>query len=63
MSADQLGADTDLTPGDIIHAVNGKKIETLKDLRDALREIPAGSPGVLQIERDGKLSFMTFEMD
>jgi serine protease Do len=63
MSADQLGADTDLTPGDIIHAVNGKKIETLKDLRDALREIPTGAPGVLQIERDGKLSFMTFEMD
>ena len=52
-----------LQPGDVIHALNGRKIETLAALRDALQLLPSGSPGVLQIERDGKLLYVTFEMD
>jgi serine protease Do len=62
-SADTAGADADLQAGDVIHAVNGKRIETLDGLRAALGAIPAGAPGVLQIERDGKLMYVTFEMD
>jgi serine protease Do len=62
-SADMAGADADLQAGDVIHAVNGKQIETLDGLRAALGTVPAGAPGVLQIERDGKLIYVTFEMD
>jgi len=62
MSADQTGADTDLQARDIIHALNGKPIKTLQGLRDALNAMPVGAPGVLQVERDGKLQYMTFEM-
>jgi serine protease Do len=62
-SADMAGADADLQAGDVIHAVNGKQIETLDGLRAALGTVPAGAPGVLQIERDGKLTYVTFEMD
>jgi serine protease Do len=63
MSADQIGVDADLDPGDIIHALNGKQIKTLDGLREALRSIAPGAPGVLQIEHDGKLEFIAFEMD
>lgn len=63
MSADTLGLESDLQAGDVIHALNGKKIETLEGLRTALSAIPAGGAGVLQVERDSKLMFTTFEMD
>jgi serine protease Do len=62
-SADANGADADLHPGDVIHAVNGRSIETLDGLRAALSAIPAGGSGALQIERDGRLMYVTFEMD
>jgi serine protease Do len=55
--------DADLQLGDVIHAVNGKHIETLDGLRAALNAIPTGGSGALQIERDGRLMFVTFEMD
>lgn len=62
MSADQMGADSDISPRDIIHALNGKSIKTLQGLRDALNAMPPGTPGVLQVERDSKLMYLTFEM-
>ena len=57
------GVETDLQPGDVIHALNGKKIESLDALREALKAIPVGSAGVLQVERDSKFMYVTFEMD
>lgn len=62
MSADQMGADTDLEAHDIIHALNGKPVKSLQGLRDALGAMKSGDAGVLQVERDGKLQYMTFEM-
>lgn len=62
MSADQMGADTDLQARDIIHALNGKPIKSLQGLRDALNAMKSGDAGVLQVERDGKFQYMTFEM-
>jgi|HubBroStandDraft_4_1064222.scaffolds.fasta_scaffold00473_16 serine protease Do len=63
MAADLLGLEADLQPGDVIHALNGKHIETIAGLRAALRAMPQGAPGALQIERDGKFMYITFEMD
>jgi serine protease Do len=63
LSADAAGMDTDLQAADVIHAVNGKHIETLDGLRTALNAIPSGAPGVLQVERDGKLMYIAFEME
>jgi serine protease Do len=63
MAADLLGLEADLQPGDVIHALNGKRIETIDGLRQALKALPPGSPGVLQIERDSKFMYVTFEMD
>ena len=63
MAADLLGLDTELQAGDVIHALNGKHIETIAELRAALRAMAPGAPGVLQIERDSKFMYVTFEMD
>ena len=63
MSADLASVESDLKPGDVIHAVNGKKIETLNGLRAALNALPSGGSGVLQVERDSNLLYITFEMD
>jgi len=63
LSADLVGVDADLKPGDVIHAVNGKPVESLNGLRAALSAIPSGAPGVLQVERDSNLMYLTFEMD
>ena len=57
------GVEADLQPGDVIHALNGKKVESLNALREALKTIPVGSAGVLQVERDSKFMYVTFEMD
>ena len=63
LAADMLGLESDLQLGDVIHALNGKHVETLDDLRSVLRAIPSGAPGVLQIERSSKLMYVTFEME
>jgi serine protease Do len=63
LAADSMGVEADLQPGDVIHALNGKPLATLEQLRAALKALPAGAPGVLQVERDGKYLYVTFEMD
>src|SRR5580704_9231093 len=63
LAADMVGVEIDLQQGDVIHALNGKTVETLDHLRVGLRGIPSGAPGVLQIERSGKLMYVAFEME
>jgi serine protease Do len=63
LAADSIGVEADLQPGDVIHALNGKRVATLEELRAGLKALPAGAAGVLQIERDEKLQYITFEMD
>src|SRR5580704_9627672 len=63
MAADLLGVEADLQPGDVIHALNGKRVTTLDGLRAALKALPTGAAGVLQVERDNKYMYVTFEMD
>jgi serine protease Do len=63
LAEDTSSIEADLQPGDVIHAVNGKKIKTLDALRELLKKIPTSGAVVLQIERDGKYLYVTFEMD
>ncbi len=63
LAANSLGIETDLQQGDVIHALNGKPITTLDDLRSGLRGVPAGTPTVLQIERDGIFIYVAFELE
>jgi serine protease Do len=55
--------DTSLTAGDVIHAINGAPVETMETLRAVLDQMKQNSPVVLQIEREGKLMFVSFQLD
>ena len=53
----------DLSPGDIIHSINGQTVGNVKTLRDLVAQLKAGDPVVLLVERQGGLEFISFEMD
>ena len=61
-AANTESARADLQSGDVIHAFNGHAIETLDAFNSLLDASPTGTPGVLQIERDGRLMYVTFEV-
>jgi serine protease Do len=52
-----------LTTGDVIRSFNGEPMTTLDRLRAALKALPPNAPIVLQIEREGKLQFVTFSLE
>jgi len=53
----------DLVAGDVIHAVNGTAVGDVDALRDALALRKHGDPVVLQVERQGGLQFVGYEVD
>jgi hypothetical protein len=46
-----------------IRDLNGKPMNTLDTLRSTLRSLPAGAPVTLQIQREGKLIYLSFTLD
>jgi serine protease Do len=52
-----------LAAGDVIHSVNGVDVDSVEAFRNALGSIKPGSPVALQVERDGELQFVEFELD
>jgi len=56
-------SDVSLAVGDIIHTVNGTNVGTIEELRSALDSLKPHTPVVLQVERDGRLTFVGFELD
>lgn len=53
----------DLQPGDIIEAVNNSPVALVNTFRSTLSQMKPGDPVVLQIERDGRLQYLAFELD
>ncbi len=62
-AADLLGAETGLKTGDVIHSVNGMPIDSVDSLRTMLNDRKPNTPVVLQVERDGGLQWLAFELD
>ena len=60
---DATSVDSGLQQGDIIHSVNGGPIESVQDLRFALRAFRTGDAVALQIEREGELAYLSFVME
>jgi S1-C subfamily serine protease len=60
---DPRASDVALSAGDVIHAVNGRPVASLVELRAALDTLERRGAVVLQIERDGVYSFVAFELD
>jgi serine protease Do len=48
---------------DVVYRVNDRPIMSLQSLRDAMRALPAGTAVTLQLQRDGKLMFLSFTLD
>ncbi len=49
---------SDLLPGDVIHAVNGRRVRNLAGLNRGLSASPAAGPLVLWIEREGRYVYL-----
>jgi serine protease Do len=62
-AANLIVSDSGLQTGDIIHALNTKPIDSVETLRRAVRALKSGDAVVLQIERDGGLQYLPFEME
>jgi len=60
---DATRLDTGLLPGDVIHAVNRTGVDSLAGLRQAIGAVKAGDPVAIQIERQGKFMYLSFEME
>ena len=55
--------DVDLQPGDVIYAINNQPTATIAALTAPLGQVKSGDAVVLQIERDGHLMYVAFEME
>src|SRR5580692_8706405 len=61
--ADRLAVDSGLSAGDIIHSLNRKQVKTVDELRNAFTALKPGEPAAMQVERNGKLTYVSFEME
>ena len=62
-AADLIGPETDLKTGDVIHSVNTVPIDSVDGLRAELKKIKTGGSVALQVEREGGLQWIAFEME
>ena len=62
-AADLIMPDTGLQAGDIIHQLNMTPIDSVDTLRAAVGALKTGDAVVLQVERDGGLMYVSFELE
>lgn len=62
-AADLFGPSIGLTTGDVIHTINNCPVDTVDHLRSVLSQLKSGDAVALQVERQGKLQFIAFEID
>ena len=53
-------SDVPLQPKDVIRRVNNLQLSTMQSLADALRALTPGAPVTLQIQREGRLMYLSF---
>lgn len=54
--------DDGFKAGDVIYSINGTLVSSVAELRQLLRKMKSGDPVAVQIERAGKLRFISFEL-
>jgi serine protease Do len=52
-----------LLPRDVIRSVNNQRITTLQGLREAMKSLTPGSPVTLQVQREGRLIYVSFTFE
>jgi serine protease Do len=55
--------ESGLLPGDVIYSVNGESVESLEELRNHLSKLKVYDAVVIQVERNGQLMFVSFELE
>jgi serine protease Do len=60
---DATSLESGLQSGDVIHAVNRTDVDSLETLRREITGLRPGAPVVLQVERQGKLAYLAFDME
>jgi serine protease Do len=53
----------DLEPGDVIHSVNNLTMTSVAAFRESIENFHHGDAVVLQVERDGRLRYIAFQME
>src|ERR1700720_3230525 len=61
--SNQLAVDSGLAEGDVINTLNRVKITTVDALRTAFPNLKPGDPAAMLVERSGKFTYLTFEME
>jgi serine protease Do len=61
--ADQLAVDSGLAVGDVIHSLKGTEITSVDNLRKAFNNLKPGEAATMQVERGGRLTYVSFEME
>jgi serine protease Do len=56
-------SDVPLQARDVIRSMNNRPVATLASLRDRLREVKPGTPVTLQVQREGRLLFVSFTLE
>jgi S1-C subfamily serine protease len=57
------GGEVPLQTHDIIRSVNNRRVATLAALKEAVAGLKSGAPVTLQIQRQGKLLYVSFIRD
>jgi serine protease Do len=60
---DRLAVDSGLMQGDVIHSLKRKPITSVDELRSAFNQLKAGEAATMQVERNGRLTYISFMME
>jgi S1-C subfamily serine protease len=56
-------SEVPLQPRDVIRSLNRQQVTTLDGLKSAVRSLKPGAPVTLQIQRDGRLMYVSFTLE
>ena len=57
------GGAVPLQSRDVIRSINNRRVATLQSLRESVRELKPGTPVTLQIQRAGRLMYLSFTFE
>jgi len=60
---DRLAVDSGLMQGDVIHSLKQKPVTSVDELRTAFNQLKPGEAATMQIERNGRLTYVSFMME
>jgi serine protease Do len=62
-AAGATALDTGLQAGDIIRKIDRTPLQSTSQLQEIVHKLSSGDPVVLQVERNGHLQYLAFEME